>query len=73
MAMTKDQILAEARFLGAQEREELIEDLRQADAELSNEQLEELRRRIAALDRGETKLLPGEQVIQELMSELRRR
>ena len=74
MAMTREQILAEANALDPKERAELVEDLRQTagDDELSHEQRAELRRRLAALDRGETTLIPGDQAMREVFAELRR-
>lgn len=75
MSMTKEQILAEAKALSSQERDELIEDLRQiaGDEDLSPEQWAELRRRIAAVDRGEVATIPGEQVMRELFQQVVRR
>jgi putative addiction module component (TIGR02574 family) len=72
MPMTKDQILAEAKSLNAQEREQLIEDLRQIDAgdDLSAAQRDELRRRLEALRRGEVKPIDGDQAMRELREEL---
>lgn len=75
MPMTKEQILAEARSWKQEDREELIEDLRQigADDELTPEQHAELRRRIEEIDRGEAELLDGETVMRELFEKLLRR
>lgn len=74
MPMTREQILSEARSLAPSEREELIEDLRQIpeDDEISPEQMAEVRRRIAAVDRGESIPIPGEQVMREIHELLRR-
>jgi hypothetical protein len=75
MPMTKEQILAEARSLKKEDREELVEDLRQivSDDELTPEQHAELRRRIEEVDRGEAELLDGETVMRELFEKLLRR
>ena len=75
MPMTKDQILAEAMALDANDRRALIEDLRQVadEGELTPDQLAELRRRVDAVRRGEAKLLPGDQVMKELHDHLSRR
>jgi hypothetical protein len=75
MPMTKEQILAEARSLKQEDREELVEDLRQivSDDELTPEQHAELRRRIEEVDRGEAELLDGETVMRELFEKLLRR
>lgn len=74
MSMTRDEILAEARHLSDDDRNALIEDLRQAGSdELSDEQLAEVRRRIVAVDRHELATVPGEQVMQEVLASLRRR
>ncbi len=60
MPLTKQEILAEAKTLNVQEREELIDELCQISDgyELTPEQLEELRRRDEALKRGEMKTYP---------------
>ena len=73
MAMSREQILAEAKALDPREREELIEDLRQIvdDDELTPEQLAEIRRRVAEMDRGEAVMVPGEQVMRELRERFR--
>lgn len=73
--MTKEQILAEAMTLDSQQRDELIEDLQQFSThdELTAEQSAELRRRVDAMDRGETTMIPGEQVMQEIRSLLSKR
>jgi putative addiction module component (TIGR02574 family) len=75
MPMTKEQLLAEAKSLPPGERNELIEDLRQTadDDELTPEQLAEIRRRLAAIDRGETTMIPGDQVLREIHEHLVRR
>ena len=75
MAMTREQVLAEAMALDPKDREALMEDLRQvaADGELTPEQLAELRRRVDAARRGEATFVPGEQVMQELRERLGRR
>lgn len=72
MAMTKDQIVAEAKSLDAKDRQQLIEDLRRlsGDDDLTPEQREELRRRIEAVGRGEAKLIDGDQAIRALREEL---
>jgi len=74
MAMTKDQILAEARALDPTQRKELIEDLRQITGgdELTPALRAELRRRVAAIDRGEVTMIPGEQVMREIRERLAR-
>jgi putative addiction module component (TIGR02574 family) len=66
--MTKEQILAEAKALDPTTREALIEDLRQVadDSELTPAQMAEITRRLQALERGEAKLVPGDQVMREL-------
>jgi len=68
MAMTKEQILAEAMALEPSERDEVAEGLRQSikPDELSPEQTAELRRRIEAHKRGELQFIPGEEVMKEL-------
>jgi putative addiction module component (TIGR02574 family) len=73
--MTKDQILAEARSLDPSQRAELIEDLRQItdDDELTPALRAELLRRVAAIDRGEVTMIPGEQVMREIHERLGRR
>jgi putative addiction module component (TIGR02574 family) len=75
MALTKEQLLVEAKALPLKEREELIEELRQVvgDDELTPDQLAEIHRRIEALKRGEATLIPGEQVMRELRDSLNRR
>ncbi|QOV90858.1 addiction module protein [Humisphaera borealis] len=71
--MTRNQILLEAQSLSAEDRNALIEDLRQSGEDFTPEQLAEARRRIEAVDRGELGTLPGEQVMQEVLQSLRRR
>lgn len=75
MPMTKEQILAEARALDPKSRVELIEDLRQltGEDEFTPEQMAEMRRRLEALERGEAKLIPGDQVMRELYERLGRK
>ena len=74
MPMTREQILQEARQLPPDERETLIEDLRQTgDDDLSPDQLAELRRRVEALRRGESQTIPSDQVFREILSALGRR
>jgi putative addiction module component (TIGR02574 family) len=66
--MTKDQIFAEAMALDAKDRDELAKDLWQSitPGEFTDEQMAEVKRRIAAVDSGETQLIPGEDVMREL-------
>lgn len=72
MPMTREQILLEARQLPANERESLIEDLRQTgDEDFSPEQLAELRKRVEALRRGDTQTISSDQVFREMFSALR--
>jgi putative addiction module component (TIGR02574 family) len=68
MPMTKEQILNEAMALDPRERDEVAEALRQAaePGEFSSEQLAEIRRRVSEMDAGRIRLIPGEQVMQEL-------
>jgi hypothetical protein len=71
MSMTKEQILAEAKSLDPNEREKLIEDLRQlpADDDFTPEQRAELRRRIDELRRGEATLIDGDEAMRQLREE----
>lgn len=73
MAMSKEQILAELKSLDPREREELMGEVSQLDDGygLDADQKADLRRRVAELRRGEAKLLDGEQVMRDLLSELR--
>lgn len=66
--MTKDQILTEAMALAPRDRDEVAEALWQsiAPGELSDERISELHRRIEALDSGQARPIPGEQVMREL-------
>lgn len=68
MPLTKEQILAEVKALDPKTREALIEDLRQVtdDGELTPAQMAEIAHRLEVLDRGEAKLIPGDQVMREL-------
>lgn len=59
--------MAEVMKLDPQERDEVVEEIRQRNApDLTPEQMAEVRRRIEAIDRGEVEMIPGEQVMQEL-------
>lgn len=75
MPLTKDQILAEARALDPKSLRELIEDLRQLvhEDDFTPEQMAEVRRRLERLDRGDTKLIPGDQVMRDLRERLARK
>jgi putative addiction module component (TIGR02574 family) len=68
MSMTKDQILAEAMALKADDRQDLAEDLFQSveTEALTPEQREELRRRAEAIDRGEMALIPADETLRRL-------
>lgn len=72
--MTKEQLLAEAKALDPAAREQLIVDLLQIGEvdDLSAEQRAELRRRLEAMDRGETTLIPGDQVMRDVRQRLER-
>jgi putative addiction module component (TIGR02574 family) len=74
MPMTKQQIMAEAMALSADDREALAEDLYQSvELEpLSAQQVEELRRRAEAIDRGEVKLIPVDDALRRLRERTRR-
>lgn len=74
MPMTKEQVLDQAKALDAEQRAELLEDLRQiTDDELAPELRTELRRRIESLDRGDVTFIPGEQVMRDIRERLARR
>ncbi len=70
--MTKAQIISEVKAMPPGERTELLEDLRQIvdDDELTPEQIAEVRRRAHAVDRGEMRTVPGEQLMSELFERL---
>ena len=72
--MTKDQILTEAMALDPRERDEVAEALWQSilPGELDPGQVAEIRRRIEALDSGQARPIPGEQVMHELRQRFRR-
>ena len=72
--MTKQEILNAAMALKPHERDEVAEALWQSVApnEFTSEQIAEIRRRVAALQTGEVKPIPGEQVMQELRQRLGR-
>jgi len=74
MAMTKDQIRAEAMALESSDRQELAEDLFQSveTGPLTQEQREELQRRAEAIDRGEMALIPAEEALRRLRGRSRR-
>jgi hypothetical protein len=75
MALTREQLLDEARALDPRQRAELIEDLRQitGDDELPPALRAELRRRAEAVDRGGVTFIPGEQAMREIRERLSRR
>ena len=76
MPMTKDQLRIEAMALDPKEREALAEELLLSlDGERTANELawvEECKRRVEAVDRGEMKTIPGEQVMRELRERLQR-
>jgi putative addiction module component (TIGR02574 family) len=74
MPMTRQQLLAEAMALSAEDRERLAEDLWQSLDDATRDEIDdawttEIRRRMEAIDRGEP-LLDGEQVMAELRKRL---
>jgi putative addiction module component (TIGR02574 family) len=71
MSMTKEQIIAEAMSLDAGEREDIAEELLLSLDGVNRNELviawaAELDRRLEAMDRGEAKLIDGEEVMREL-------
>jgi putative addiction module component (TIGR02574 family) len=71
MALTREQIVAEAMALPPEERSRVAEELwLSVDAatqeEIDTAWLTEIRRRIAAVDSGQMKTLPADQVFAEL-------
>jgi putative addiction module component (TIGR02574 family) len=73
MPMSKDQIVKAAMELSAEDRQWLAEQLYQSvdDEPLSPEQIAELRRRADAIDRGDDKLTPAEEVLRRLRERAR--
>jgi putative addiction module component (TIGR02574 family) len=79
--MTKEQIIAEAKKLDWEDREAIVEQLVLArssreTAEIDAAWAAEAKRRIEAVERGELKTVPGEQVLKEayeLLHQLRQR
>jgi hypothetical protein len=77
MPMTKEQILAEARALGASERGEVAEELLLSITAEDRQRidaawLDEVRRREQAFARGEMKSHPVEEVIERVRARDRR-
>ena len=74
MAMTKDEILAEAMALDPRERDEVAEALWQCivPGEFTPGQMAEVRRRVAAEDSGQVQAIPGEKVMQEMRQRFQR-
>ena len=73
MAMTREQILDEAKKLDPQELDELAEDIRQlAGPPLTPDQMAEIHRRIEAADRGELKMYTIDEVIEGLRERFRK-
>jgi putative addiction module component (TIGR02574 family) len=74
MSMTKEQILTEAMALDPRDRDEIAQTLWQSadPREFTAEQIREHRRRIDDLDAAQTRLIPGEQVMEELRKQFRR-
>jgi putative addiction module component (TIGR02574 family) len=75
--MTKDQILQQALALDPDERSQLAEELSSSLDDKTQEEVHEawaveLRRRIEALDRGEMKTMPAEEVFERLRKRLKR-
>jgi putative addiction module component (TIGR02574 family) len=72
MAMTKDQVLAEAMALSVSERYELVADLTQSLApdEFTPDELAEIRRRIDASNRGEGTLTSVDDAVATLREKL---
>ena len=71
MSMTVDQIVAEARQLPREKKTELfdlllVETFAQPDPEIDTAWRLETRRRIAEIESGQVKGIPGEQVMAEL-------
>ncbi len=71
MSMTIDQIVAEARQLPREKKTELfdlllVETFAQPDPEIDAAWRIETRRRIAEIESGQVKGIPGEQVMAEL-------
>jgi putative addiction module component (TIGR02574 family) len=73
MPITREEILAAAQAMTPAERYDLIEDIRQIldDHEFTPEQVAEIQRRADAIERGEAKSVPAEEVIAELRDKLR--
>jgi putative addiction module component (TIGR02574 family) len=73
MALTKDQVRAEAMALDPKDREELADDLFQSvdTGPLTPEQREELHLRAAAIDRGEMALIPVDEALRRLRGRAR--
>jgi hypothetical protein len=75
MPRTKEQIFAEVRNLDPEQRAELIDELLQLDEPfgLTPEQLAEVRRRTDEIDRGQAKMVPLEEALDEIRKRYQRR
>jgi len=76
MAMTREQLLAEAMALNDTDRELLVDALwrssRRAQAELDQQWAEEAERRIDEIEEGGAQAIPGDQVMREARRRLQR-
>jgi putative addiction module component (TIGR02574 family) len=77
MALTKEQILAEAMSLPPDERSHVAEELWLSVDEATKEEIDaawlaEIRRRVAAVDSGAMKTIPAEELLAELRAKHQR-
>jgi hypothetical protein len=66
--MTRQDMLTQFRSMPREEQLELLEEMQAAVGywDLDGEQVEEIRRRVGEIDRGEAKLVPFEQAMQQI-------